>query len=306
MSIAVLIPPIAVVVVTAFSWWMWNIANLRSKEFDLSKEFELPKEVELSKDISTLSVEDLKSKVDTMTSRLAWFTAITAYVISAMACILVSVIVIREMRRDQFGRYIIVLVSVSLVNLIYWLFRSNENSGPKFLDKLLERTSGDVVSHRVLGLLNGLAFVGIAFIVAGSCSVIASTGRSADDISHQVDSLGMLLYVGAALLVTSVVEINQLHRWSSVVLTSEDTRHEVHRTAAALALTVGVAFTLMLGAAYLPAFLVLRSRAIPVHLSIGSTFQTAVNLALVFSPLLVGLASSFWNSLPVPASSSNT
>jgi hypothetical protein len=206
------------------------------------------------------------------------------------------------MRRDYFGSYIIILSLVSPAIIVYWLMRAKVNSGPRFLDNLIEKTSGEVVSHLQLGFLNSFAFVGIAFIVAGSCSVIASTGRTANDISHQVDNLGMLLYAGAALLVTSVLEVNQLHRWSGVIIVAEDVRHEIHRAAAALAFTVGVAFTLMLGAAYLPAFVVLRSRGIPVNQSIGSGFQNFINLAVVFSPLLVGLASSFWSSLPVPPS----
>src|SRR5256885_198134 len=83
----------------------------------------------------------------------------------------------------------------------FWIGRSRKPLGPLFLDKLMEETSGKIVPHWLTGFFNGFAFVAIAFIVGGSCSVIASVGRSPDDVSRQVSGLGMLLFAGAVFLV---------------------------------------------------------------------------------------------------------
>jgi hypothetical protein len=282
-----LAPPILVILVTVFSMFMWVKADLRSNLFQL--EYDDPRDI---------ASRDLKHKVDNMTARLAWFTTVTVFFLAALACVGVSGWVIRQMIHGW--SLIIALTVVSLATIIFWLVRAKEYSGPSFLEKLLDRTSGAVVGHRVIGFLNGVAFVGVIFIVGATSSVIAGTGRAAEQISQQVDYLAVLLYAGGALLVTCVLEVNQLHRWSAVDV-SEDARKHVHRAAAALALTVGVAFTLMLLAAFVPAFIVLRDRAALVHQSIGTSFRNTVNLAVVFSPLVVGLVSSFWNSLPTPS-----
>jgi hypothetical protein len=161
---------------------------------------------------------------------------------------------------------------------------------------MIRKTSGNVVSPRwLIAFFNGLAFVGIVFIVGGSCSVIASGGRSADEVSHQVNELGLLLFAGAALLVTSVLEINQLHRWSSLAVT-KDVRPQVHKAAAVMAGAVGLLFSFMLVATYVPAIIVLQDRAVAVNQSVGSTLSSVFHIAIVLSPLLVGLGSGFWTS----------
>jgi hypothetical protein len=287
-----LFPPVLFVFFFAFGVVVWTKAKLRSMEFWLPTEN--PHE---------LSVAEVKEKVDLMSSRLAWFATATVFCISAGVSILTSILVILDMRRDFLGRALAIGISALVAGAIlgyFWVTRS-QYSGPRFLDELLDRTSGQIVPHWILGLANGLAFAGIAFIAGASSSVISSPGRLAEEVSRQVDDLGWLLYAGAALLITSILEINQLHRWSGIAVL-EDVRHEIHRAAAVLAGTIAVFFTLVLAAAYIPAFLVLRLRVIPVHQSIGSTFHTVLNVAVIFSPMVVGLASSFWNSLPTESS----
>ncbi|HEX3083141.1 MAG TPA: hypothetical protein VHP99_01355, partial [Pyrinomonadaceae bacterium] len=149
-----------------------------------------------------------------MTARLAWFTTVTVFFLAAIACVVVSVAVIRQMIPGW--SLIIALIVASLATVTFWLARATKYSGPSFLEKLLDRTSGVVVGHRIIGFLNGVAFVEVIFIVGSTSSVIASTGRAAEDVSQQVDYLAMLLYAGGALLVTCVLEVNQLHRWSAV------------------------------------------------------------------------------------------
>lgn len=287
MWFAVYIPPVLVIAIFAVGFIIWRKAKLRSEELFSLK----------GKDPKRLSVKDVKPMVDLMTSRLAWFATATVFFVASLSCIVVSLKVILEMRSDSLSRSLLIglpPVTAILGYLGFRLLRSSQYSGPLFLDQLLNKTSGDVVSLQVIGFFNALAFVGIAFIVGGSCAVIASTGRSPDEVSRQVNDLGMLLYAGAALLVTSVLEINQLHRWSGIAV-AEDVRHEIHRAAAVLAGTVGTLFSLMLAAAYVPAFMVLQSRGVPAN---------AFHFGVVLSPFFVGLASTVWSSFSWPTSRS--
>jgi hypothetical protein len=282
----VCIPPALVIAGTVFGFIIWRMAKLRSKDFSLP-----------DKDVIELSINDVKPMVDLMTSRLAWFATAVVYFLSSVSGILISIIVIVRMRSDSLGRFLIIGSSsaTAIIILVFWMRRSEENLAPPFLDKLMKETSEKIVHHRLLGFFNGLAFVAVAFIVGGSCSVIASVGRSPDEVSRQVNNLGMLLFVGAVFLVACVLEINQLHRWSGVILPNE-VRPEIHRAAAVMAGTVGLLFSFMLAATYVPAFVVLQYRASAIDQSVGSTLQNAFNIVVVLSPLIVGLISGFWNS----------
>jgi hypothetical protein len=287
----VVIPPLLVIAGTGFGFIIWRKANLRSKYV-----FSLP-----DKEFDKLSIDDLRPMVDQMTARLAWFATATVFFLSSVSGIFVSVLVILRMRSDNLGRSLIIGSSsiTAIVILGFWMKRAGEPVGPLFLDRLMEETSGKVIPQGLIGFFNGFAFVAIAFIVGGSCSVIASLGRSPDEVSRQVSGLGMLLFAGAVFLVTCVLEINQLHRWSGVIL-PKDVRSEIHRAAAVMAGTVGLLFSFMLAATYVPAFVVLQYRANDVNLSVGSTLQNVFNFVVVLSPLLVGLISSFWNSSSTP------
>jgi hypothetical protein len=284
--IVVSIPPVLVIVGTWFGFVIWRKAGLRSREFSLPR-----------KKLHELSVDDVKPKVDLMTSRLAWFATALVFLLSSVFGVLVSVVVILEMRRDSLGRSLIIGSSfvTAIMILVFWIKRSRQHLGPRFLDKLMRKTSERTVSPRWIGFFNGFAFAAIAFIVGGSCSVIASLGRSSDEVNRQVSDLGMLLFAGAVFLVASVLEINQLHRWSGVVV-SEHVRPEIHNAAAVMAGTVGLLFSFMLAATYVPAVVVLQYRAAAVNQSVGSNLQNAFRIAVVLSPLLVGLGSSLWSS----------
>lgn len=281
------IPLILVAIIFAAGYIIWQRADLQNPDV-----FALPE-----KALGELTVKDVKPKVDRMTSRLAWFATATVFFIVSLSSIFVSVMVIREMRSDKFGRILLIGLPTltAIITLVVWLARSKKHSGPLFLDEMIAGTSEKVVSPRFVGLGNALAFIGVAFIVGGSCSVIASTGRSAEDVSRQMHGLGILLYAGAAFLVASVLEINQLHRWSADSV-PEEVRPQIYRAAAVLAGTVGTFFSLLLAAAYVPAVVILQYRGVPVQQTVTSALQSAVNLALVLSPVLVGLAPSLWNS----------
>lgn len=288
----VFIPLILVGAIFVSGFIIWRRAKLREPDFALP-----------AKPLLELTVKDLKPQVDRLTSRLAWFATATVFFIVSLSSIFVSVMVIREMRSDNSGRILIIgLPSLTaIITLVVWLKRSRHHSGPLFLDELIANTSEKIVSHHFVALGNALAFIGVAFIIGGSCSIIASTGRSAEDVSRQMHDLGILLYAGAAFLVASVLEINQLHRWSGDCV-SEDARPEIYRAAAVLAGTLGTFFSLLLAAAYVPAVVILQYRGVPVHQTVSSAIQSAVNLALVLSPVLVGLAPSLWNSSSGPSS----
>jgi hypothetical protein len=292
MWLAVCIPPGLVILGTWFGFTIWRMAKLRSEE-----DFSLP-----DKNVEDLSIDDVRPLVDRMTSRLAWFATAVVYFLSSVSGIIVSVLVIWRMRSDNLGRYLIIGSSLVTAGVIlrFWMRRSGDPVGPLFLDRLMEETSGKIVSHRLIGFFNGFAFVAIAFIVGGSCSVIASVGRSPDEVSRQVSNLGMLLFAGAVFLVTCVLEINQLHRWSGVAV-PKDVQPEIHKAAAVMAGTVGLLFSFMLAATYVPALWVLQDRASAVNQSVGSTLQNVFNIVVVLSPLLVGLISSFLNSSSSPA-----
>jgi hypothetical protein len=281
-----IVPLILVATIFAAGIIIWRRAKLREPDFALP-----------AKPLLELTVKDLKPLVDRLTYRLAWFATATVFFIVSLSSIFVSVMVIREMRSDNFGRILIIgLASLAaIITLVVWLKRSKQHSGPLFLEELIANTSEKFAPHWFVGLGNALAFIGVAFFIGGSCSIIASTGRSAEDVSRQMHDLGILLYAGAAFLVASVLEINQLHRWSGDCV-SEDVRPEIHRAAAVLAGTVGTFFSLLLAAAYVPAVVILQYRGAPVHQTVSSALQSTFNLALVLSPLLVGLASSHWNS----------
>src|SRR5437870_4955605 len=99
---AVFIPPVLVILIFAVGFVMWQKADLRSEE-----DFSLPAKVlrELSiegalpaKVLHELSINDVRPKVDLMTSRLAWLATVTLFFVSALSGILVSVIVIWRMR----------------------------------------------------------------------------------------------------------------------------------------------------------------------------------------------------------------
>jgi hypothetical protein len=200
------------------------------------------------------------------------------------------------MRSDNLGRFIIGSSLVTAITILVFLMRrSGQPFGPVFLDKLMKETSEKIVPPWLIRFFNGLAFAAVAFIVGGSCSVIVSVGRLPDEVSNQVSNLGMLLIAGAVFLVACVLEINQLHRWSGVAV-PKDVRSEIHKAAAVMAGTVGLLFSFMLAAMYVPAFVVLQYRASDVNQSVGTTLQNVFNIAVVLSPLLVGLISSFWNS----------
>src|SRR5256885_297316 len=189
----VIIPPVLVIVGTGFGFIIWRKAGLRSEH-----SFSLP-----DKDLKELSIDEVRTMVDLMTSRLAWFATATVFFLSSVSGILVSVMVILQMRSDYLGRFLIIGSSLitAIMILGFWIGRSRKPLGPLFLDKLMEETSGKIVPHWLTGFFNGFAFVAIAFIVGGSCSVIASVGRSPDDVSRQVSGLGMLLFAGAVFLV---------------------------------------------------------------------------------------------------------
>lgn len=290
MWFVVLIPPLMFIAISWSGFYIWRKADLRNPKF-----FSLP-----DKDPDKLSIEDVRPIVDRMTSRLAWFATAIVFYLSAFISIVASIIVITQMRSDNLGRFLIIGSSLALpvIFLIFWIWQTGrpvQPAGPLFLDRLRKETSEEIVHPRLIGVFNVVAFFAIAFIVGGSCSIISSPGRSPDEVSHQVSNLWILLITGAIFLVTCVLEINQLHRWSGVAV-SNDVRPEIHRAAAVMAGTIGLLFSLMLTATYLPAVTVLQYRASAVNLSVGSPLQNVFNIVAVLSPLLVGLVSSLWNS----------
>jgi hypothetical protein len=288
----IFIPPALVIAGTWFGFIVWRKADLRNPQV-----FSLP-----DKFLVDLSIDEVRPMVDQMTSRLAWFATAIVYFLSSLYGVFYSVIVILRMRSDNLGRSLIIGSSLvtGIMILVFLMMRSGKPFGPVFLDRLMEETSEKIVPLWLIRFFNGLAFAAVAFIVGGSCSVITSVGRSPDEVSRQISNLGMLLFAGAVFLVTCVLEINQLHRWSGVAV-PKNVRPEIHKAAAVMAGTVGLLFSFMLAATYVPAFVVLQYRASAVNQSVGSNLQNVFNIIAVLSPLLVGLVSSLWNSSSGPA-----
>lgn len=273
-----------------FTWWKADLG---------SAQFALPSDKEPSK----FSIDEVRPIVDHITARLAWFVAAFVFFVSSLTGIGLAIEVMLRMRTDLFGRLLIVgptsVVAIAIIR--FWLKRSEQYSGPSFLGRLLRETVEKVIPHKLIGFFNGLAFAGIAFIAGGSSSVILSTGRTASDVIYQLDSLRLLIYGGAALLVASVIEINQLHRWSAVIV-PQDIGREIHRVSTVLAGTIGTFFSMLLAAAYVPAFLIIQDRAAVVGVTSDAiSLKNLLSVGAVLSPLITGLSSTILSSMFSPS-----
>lgn len=143
---------------------------------------------------------------------------------------------------------------------------------PRVTAQLLDATLEAVGLRQVVDVqlrLRSLMYLGVAALLAGFSALLAVPHRSSDrdpgaepaELATRNRWLRWLLYAGAAMLVTTVLEIHLYYGWTGAFLADADGQL-VHKISRGIALTLGNLFSLLLISLYLSAAAVQRCRAL--------------------------------------------
>ena len=181
------------------------------------------------------------------------------------------------------------------------------------------RFSGEFL-QRVLILLwaiNALA------VVAPSCAVVTFVAtvvppnrpETVGDLRSRTRRLRETLNASAALLVSGILHMGAWLRWSAALVDGKTARESIEHLTLSVTLFWGMAFTLMIVAAFVPATLILRERALHLYRQTAGEpggdlekwlgeqgFKFSVGdqlpqIAVMLAPLLAGPAASLFGAV---------
>lgn len=134
--------------------------------------------------------------------------------------------------------------------------------GFRLMSGTIGRTLPDIVKYNVLFDALGLT-VGVVLAVAACAAIRRDAAQDTEEsLSRRMWLLRRVLYAGAAALVVSVAWLSVTLNWAGSFLPGADTPagKEVSTLIAGIVNSLGISYTLLLAALYLPAALVLRGR----------------------------------------------
>lgn len=210
--------------------------------------------------------------------RLTWGTAATASLLTSLIVIGICVgVIVRRLpsKNDRpsmsWMSATLIVSGVSLAAVAY-MHLNDFSFGPyKWLGEHTVAKQDGV--EPMLVLLNRLTFAAAACVFAASGAILVvpsqspqrpeETERHAKSLSQSAETLQLILYCGAIELVLSVMAIRTLYAWAAdfIVVETGYAFSPPGAIAGTVGTMVGALFSLVLAAAYLPAAVLLYSRA---------------------------------------------
>ncbi len=202
-------------------------------------------------------------------ARLTWGASALVYTVAWLASFWVVLGVVREsladrpkgFRRAAFGVATLLPVAVLVVGQ-----RGNPLTIPAVRPMLEEAflrmgiDSGPYLLHLFMGF--GLSTAVLLVLGASATLAFPASGRQGvEHLRGQTQRLRRMLYAGAAVLVTAVIQTGAMHQLP-MPLVAEDQGEIVRQISQGLSAAMGTVWSLVLLAIYLPAAKVLRDRAL--------------------------------------------
>ncbi len=218
---------------------------------------------------------DLATSTQDLLTRLTWGGTALVYTVAWIVSLGVVFEVIRQSVADrsrQFRRGLLGAAVVLVGAAVAQGLAGNPLTVPAVLPVLdqtferLDMTDGSLVLH----LFNGFNIATAVLLILGASATLAfpvSDSQGMDDLRAQMHRLRRVLYAGAAVLVTGVIQTTAMHRLPIPLL--GDDGESLQQVAGGLAVAMGTLGTLFLLAIYLPAAQILRTRA--MKLAAGAT-----------------------------------
>jgi hypothetical protein len=173
------------------------------------------------------------------------------------------------------------LLLPNMATLLPGPFGSDPYVSTEFVERVLRDALGEAAAMAAMGTVDFMwkATLSAAILVAaGACaSLLGDPGspararahddggheRSANTLRTQHRRLQAVLFAGAAVLVAGVIEMDALYHWATTVATLPGLpKGTAEAITASAIIPTGTFFSLFLAAAYVPAALILRERAL--------------------------------------------
>jgi hypothetical protein len=226
-------------------------------------------------------------------ARVTWgSTAILSFFGSVVAAAFASYVILVALRGKRARPWVLAgaaTVAV-LAIVVQWLNLDKDgdslDNNPFFLAyRVLGPSVGQYVAiDRIAAVMTGLPYAAGIFVIAAVCCTLVDGDGGAhplDRLHAQVERLQLSLYSGAAVLILAVLNAHALFRWPLAFVdpsgrAAEQRLAEIEAIASAFATMNGTFYSILLAAAYFPAMLILRSRA--VALAAGPGQQSRVDI----------------------------
>lgn len=218
---------------------------------------------------------DASAVAGEVVGRLTWGLTASVFLLVWIAAVVICLgVVLRTFLRHRLA-VATWLWGGGLVSLVVWAAvglsaRRLPVSIPSLrpLLEVLEQTAPGVEGFAV-GLIRMALIVAVGLTFAGA-GLLLSTGRAAetgdaeadeaDALRSRTQSLHLLLYSGAAVLVAGVLQVGALHHWALAALAPADAEPLVPLVNS-LSMVIGTYWTLVLFGFYTPVVLLLRREA---------------------------------------------
>lgn len=212
---------------------------------------------------------DPASSTKDLLARLTWGATALVYTVAWLASLSVLLGVVRESLADRserlrslaFGLALLLSAAVLVVGP-----RGNPLTVPAvrpMLEEAFLRMDIDVGSY-LLHLFMGFGLSAAALLVVAASATLAFPASGKQGVEHLRDQtlrLRRVLYAGAAVLVTAVIQTGAMHRLP-LPLVAPENGEIVQQISQGLSATMGTLWSLVLLAIYLPAAKILRDRAL--------------------------------------------
>lgn len=209
--------------------------------------------------------------------RITWIFFRLAYIISCLVAFAIACYVMYSSFADKCcekskkdNRAVFLILSAISLSSIFGILLYNHRKQymsvllPIF-EKTIERDLKNIAD--VMTQVNSFGFAVCLFAVLATCSILYSANDKASrtglkQLSTKMKYLQLILYVGTVMLVVGVLLIRSMYQWSlAFILRDEQAIKVAESFYSNLLAAEGGFFTLILAAVYLPAALILRSRA---------------------------------------------
>jgi cytochrome b561 len=208
--------------------------------------------------------------------RITWIFFRLAYIISCLAAFAIACYVIYQSfanKGDEKSKLdkgaVFLALGVALSSAFGILLYNHREQYMSVIIPIFEKTIEYDLKNiaDVMTQVNSFGFAVCLFVVLATCSILYSANDEASrtglkQLSTKMKYLQLILYVGTIMLVVGILLIRSMYQWSlAFILRDEQAVKVAESFYSSLLAAEGGFFTLILAAVYLPAALILRSRA---------------------------------------------
>lgn len=204
-------------------------------------------------------------------ARMYWMSAAILLIVLAIFVILLAAMWTKEALSETDTHVRIAGLIIMAVSVVLAVILSTTNARAfllvdrVFAGGVIPQPSGEI-GVAAAGWMRAVTFVSVAFLVVATASLLyrpVGEAETQEELAKRGQNLQWILYAGAATLIVALLEFRALFGWgaAAAVLNGKGTGPLVTTLADAAAASTGAIYALALAGLYLPALLVLRTRA---------------------------------------------